>query len=362
MKNIIEYIKDKSYYLLGGIVVVIILLIIINACSNSSGSYDKIEQKMVNAAKNYYASHKKNLPKEENGTVKVTISTLIESELLKEVKDPNNKDQDCSGYVEVTKVGKEYSYTPFLVCKGNYEPKYLTDIVKSSKQDEYGNGVYEMGGEYVYRGDDVKNYVSFNNQLWRIVSLDLDGNIELLSVNNEERYTDVWDSKYNSTSQRYYGDTTDYFHSDIRKSLKNFYESNFDTKEKSYIISKNICIGKLSYNSLYDRNVECATTKENEKVGLLQVSDYVRSSLDEKCTNYNSPECTNRNYLSSDEINTWLLTTNSENTYEVYVLDGEIDVKRASTNNNIQPVIFLTKKSMVLNGSGTLNKPYVIKN
>ena len=54
MKNIIEYIKDKSYYLLGGIVVVIILLIIINACSNSSGSYDKIEQKMVNAAKSYY--------------------------------------------------------------------------------------------------------------------------------------------------------------------------------------------------------------------------------------------------------------------------------------------------------------------
>ena len=48
MKNIIEYIKDKSYYLLGGIVVVIILLIIINACSKSSGSYDKIEQKMVN--------------------------------------------------------------------------------------------------------------------------------------------------------------------------------------------------------------------------------------------------------------------------------------------------------------------------
>mgnify|MGYP007060421258 FL=1 len=102
MKNIIEYIKDKSYYLLGGIVVVIILLIIINACSNSSGSYDKIEQKMVSAAKNYYASHEKNLPKEENGTVKVTINTLIEAELLKEVKDPNNKDQDCSGYVEVT--------------------------------------------------------------------------------------------------------------------------------------------------------------------------------------------------------------------------------------------------------------------
>ena len=361
MKNIIDYIKDKSYYLLGGIVIVIILLIIINACSNSSGSYDKIEQKMVNAAKSYYASHEKNLPKEESGTVKVTISTLIEAELLKEVKDPNNKNQDCSGYVEVTKVGKEYSYTPFLVCKGNYEPKYLTDIVKESKQDEYGNGVYEMGGEYVYRGDDVKNYVSFNNQLWRIISLDLDGNIELLFTKGEEKYAGIWDSKYNSASQKYYGVTTDYLHSDIRKILKEFYESNFDTKEKSYIISKNICIGKLSYDGLSDRNTECATTKENEKVGLLQVSDYVRSSLDEKCVNYNSPECTNRNYLSSEEVSTWLLTTNSENTYEVYVLNEEIDTKKASLSNSIQPVIFLTRKSIILKGTGSKNDPYIIK-
>ena len=379
MKNIIEYIKDKSYYLLGGIVVVIILLIIINACSNSSGSYDKIEQKMVSAAKNYYANHEKKLPKEESGTVKVTINTLIEAELLKEVKDPNNKDQDCSGYVEVTKVGKEYSYTPFLVCKGNYEPKYLTDIVKESKQDEYGNGVYEMGGEYVYRGDDVKNYVSFNNQLWRIVKIDSEGDIKLVSAKySEDSYT--WDSAYNSDKQDSVGITTDYLHTDIRKTLNSYYDDNFDKDAKAKIVSKNLCIGKYDIgeniseedyiddlSEEFSVEKECSIIKENEPVGLLVPSDYKNASLDSKCIKLNSSECTNRNYMRSDNgdaeygINTWLLNSSSKNTYQVLYLDYELGLLNASDSMTINYVIYINNKNIVLDGKGTYKDPYIIK-
>ena len=52
MSNIIEYLKDKIYYILGGTVIFIIILIIIGACSNSSGgysSYEQIENNMANA-------------------------------------------------------------------------------------------------------------------------------------------------------------------------------------------------------------------------------------------------------------------------------------------------------------------------
>lgn len=366
MKNIIEYIKDKSYYLLGGIVVVIILLIIINACSNGSGNkYEKIEQKMVVAAKNYYANHKKNLPKEENGTVKVTISTLIEAELLKEVKDPNNKDQDCSGYVEVTKVGKEYSYIPFLVCKGNYEPKYLTDIVKESKQDEYGNGVYEMNGEYIYRGDDVKNYVSFNNQLWRIVKIDSEGDIKLVLANYiNESYT--WDDAYNSEKKASVGITTDYLHTDIRKTLNDYYKTNFDKDAKAKIVSKNICVGKYDIDDYtsdsFSTEKECSIVKENEKIGLLVATDYKNACLNEKCVNVESSECKNRNYLSNDEeFNTWLLSSTSKNTYKVLFLSGKIGERYASGSNRINPVIYLTNKSIILTGRGASEKPYIVK-
>lgn len=362
MKNIIEYIKDKSYYLLGGIVVVIILLIIINACSNSSGSYDKIEQKMVNAAKSYYASHEKNLPKEESGTVKVTINTLIEAELLKEVKDPNNKDQDCSGYVEVTKVGKEYSYTPFLVCKGNYEPKYLTDIVKESKQDEYGNGVYEMGGEYVYRGDDVKNYVSFNNQLWRIVKVDSEGDIKLvLAKYTDDQYT--WDDSYNSEKNDSSGITTDYLHTNIRKVLNNYYNSNLSKDSKAKVVSKNLCIGKYLITDEFSSEKECSVIKENEKIGLLTANDYHLASLDSNCVILKSKECANRNYLSDTSyFNTWSLSTASENTYKAYSISKTISEIYASTAKRINPTIYLSQKVVVLNGNGKESSPYMVKN
>lgn len=365
MKKIIEYIKDKSYYLLGGIVIIIILLIIINACSNSSGSYDKIEQKMVNAAKSYYASHEKNLPKEESGTVKVTINTLIEAELLKEVRDPNNKDQDCSGYVEVTKVGKEYSYTPFLVCKGNYEPKYLTDIVKESKQDEYGNGVYEMGGEYVYRGDDVKNYVSFNNQLWRIVKVDSEGDIKLVLA----KFTDdsyVWDDSYNSERKESVGITTDYLHSSIRKTLNKYYNSNFDKDMKAKIVSKKLCVGKYDIDDettdTFSVEKECSTVKENEKIGLLVPTDYKNASLDEKCNSVESLECSNRNYLSNDdEFNTWFLSSTTKNTYKVLYLSGTIGEIYASNSIRINPVVYINNRNIILYGKGTYKNPYIIK-
>ena len=209
MKNIIDFIKDKSYYFLGGTVIIFILLIIIGSCSNKSGgSYEAIENKMVSAAKEYYVNRKDRLPKEENGTVKVTLGTLVEAELINEVVDPSDKSNVCSGYVEVTKVGEEYSYLPFLTCKGNYEPKYLKDIVKETKQDEYGNGVYTIGNELVYRGDDVDNYVSFNNQLWRIVKIDSEGDIKLVLANSiDDSYP--WDESYNSEADYKSGITKD---------------------------------------------------------------------------------------------------------------------------------------------------------
>ena len=183
MKNLWNYIKDKSYYFLGGTVIIIILLIIITSCSGGNGNdYEAIEEKMVSAAKKYYENKKDHLPKEEGNSVKVTISSLVESELMKEVTDPKDSSNECSGYVEVTKVDDEYSYVPFLTCKGNYEPEYLVDKIKKVKTDELGNGVYTIGNEYVYRGSDVNNYVSFNDLTWRIIKVDENNDIKLVLI------------------------------------------------------------------------------------------------------------------------------------------------------------------------------------
>ena len=75
---------------------------------------------------------------------------------------------------------------------------------------------------------------------------------------------------------------------------------------------------------------------------------------------YDNSECTNRNYIS-DEVSTWLLTSVADNTYEVYMLDGEIDYTRAARTHKIQPIVFLVKDALISSGNGTYEKPYVIK-
>lgn len=362
MSNIIEYLKDKIYYILGGTVVLIIILIIIGSCSNQSGSgsYEQIENNMVNAAKRYYETRKDRLPKEEGGTIKVTTGTLIEAELLKEIKNPNNKSDSCDGYVEVTKVSDEYAYTPFLECEG-YETKKLIDVIKESKLDEYGNGVYDMDGELVYRGDTVKNYVSFNEQLWRIVKVDKDGDIKLvLSKRTDGTYT--WDSAYNSDKKSYVGITTDYLHTDMRKALKDYYENNFTSESKAKIKTKDLCIGKYHLEDGFSSEKECSIIKSGEKVGLLVPTDYQKASLSDKCTTLSSQECTNYNYLANDDyINTWLLNAYSDNTYEVLYLNSGFNTSRASNSKRINPVIYLVNNVKIINGKGEEKEPFIIK-
>lgn len=361
MKNLIDYLKDKIYYIMGATVLIIIILIIINSCSGGNGnSYEEIEQNMVNAAKEYYANHKKNLPKEEGNTIKITIGSLVDSELMESVVDPKNSNQTCEGYVEVTKVGNDYSYIPFLTCKGNYEPKYLTDIVKNSKLDEYGNGVYNIDGEYIYRGDDVKNYVQFNNQLWRIVKVDEEGDIKLVLANcTEDTYS--FDESYNSESEYESGITTNYLNTNVRKVLSNYYKNTFDKDAKAKIVSKDLCIGKYTENDSFSKEKECSIIKENEKIGLLNAMDYKNASLSNGCTNLDKQECTNQNYLSSKDITTWLLNTSSENTYEAFYLHQTITATEASNYVSLNPVIYITSKSIIVEGKGTLEKPYIVK-
>lgn len=362
MKKIIDYLKDKIYYVLAITVVIIIILVILNACSNrsSANSYENIESKMVEAAKEYYASRESNLPSEDGDFTQVTIGTLIDAELLSEITDPEDNSQTCSGHVEVTKVGDDYSYTPFLTCKGNYEAKYLTDIIEEVKTDEYGNGVYTIDDELVYRGDDVDNYVSFNDQLWRIVKVDSEGDIKLiLAVKTDDYY--VFDDAYNSERGDNVGITTDYLHTNIRKSLNDYYEENFTTDSKAKIVSKDLCIGTYAADDAFSKEKECSKIEEDEKIGLPNATDFKNASLSEVCNTIEDNECGNYNYLSTDNISTWTLNTSSENTYRAIRLSRTLSWRNASVESRINPTIYVTNKSVVSTGDGTQENPYVIK-
>lgn len=361
MSKILDFIKEKSYFLLAGTVLLIIILVIISSCSsNKKTSYEEIESDMISAAEDYYSSRENLLPKQSGGHVKVSLSTLIDLELIDEVFDPKRKSQTCSGYVEVTKVDLEYSYTPILTCAGTYEPKYLTDIIKETSLDEYGNGLYEMDGEYIYRGDFVNNYVSFNDLIWRIVKIDTNGDVKLvLAEKTQETY--AWDLSYNIEKNSNTGINNNYLISNIRKVLNNYYQETFTDDSKAKIVSKDICVGRYSMTENFSSEKDCAVIKESEKIGLLNTVDFKIASLDANCINVEDRVCTNRNYLSDSSIRTWLLNSSSENTYKVFYLSGHISEINANNAKRINPVIYLSGNSIISSGNGTLQEPYLVK-
>lgn len=361
MKNIIDFIKDKSYYFLGGTVLIIIILVILNACSiGGYGSYTEIENSMTKAAKEYYSVNKNLLPTQNDGTVKVTISTLVESELLDDFNDPKDSSKKCSGYVEVTKIEEEYFYIPFLTCEGNYEPEYLYEKVKASGQDELGNGIYDVNGEFIYRGDDVDNYVQFENLLWRIIKVDSSNDVKMVLITKLEGLY-VWDDAYNPSKGTTSGDTSNYLITDIRKSLNDIYNSIIVSDKKSLVVSKNLCIGKYGRNDYFSKEKECSIIHENEKIGLLNLTDYQNASLDTRCVKLDSGECINRNYMVGGSIKTWSLNSVNENSYKVFSISSGIGLSFANVTKRINPVIYISSKAITNSGDGTINNPYIIK-
>ena len=86
------------------------------------------------------------------------------------------------------------------------------------------------------------------------------------------------------------------------------------------------------------------------------------ASLGSGCTYLKSMECVNRNYLSDlNYINSWLLNSVSENTPKVLYLYTSIGKSFASSEKKINPVIYISAKTVVVNGKGNETKPYIVK-
>lgn len=358
MSNLWEFIKEKSYYFLGATVLLIIVLIVISSCSGGLGSsYTSIENKMVSAAEKYYSTRLNALPKE--GSVRVTIQSLVDAGLMDLPKDPNQSSNICSGYVEVTKVESEYSYIPFLTCAGSYEPKFLSEKVKTETIDELGNGVYVIGDSYVYRGETLNNYVMFGERLWRILGVDGNDNIRLILAKREQE-TVSWDTQYNTAKQEATGVTTNYLITDIRETLKNYYNT-FAKDAKAKLVKQDLCVGGYLLTDEFSKEKECSEIQKGEYVGLLNASDYHYASLDTNCKKLEDMSCGNRNYLYSPEVSTWTLNRMADNDYKVIYISSSLYSAIANNYKAINPVISLSSKTIVIDGEGTLEKPYIIK-
>ncbi len=368
-KNSNEFKKKMlklSGIILGGLILLLLILAVFSLFSKKDYSYDDIEEILKNAAISYFGDHKKSLPKDEEQVVEINSSTLIASEYMKEMEKYTGEDISCTGKVIVQKSGNDYSYTPYLNCGENYATQSLYQIV-TKKTVNSGAGLYNSNNSYVFRGEDVKNYVELDRSLWRIVKITSDNKIVLV-LNGEYNYNYPWDNRYNMQS-KYNSGINQYDASRIRSYLNDIYKDNEDTtailssNDRTKLSSFNLCVGNRStFEESKDNSIECSNNLSNQKIGLLTVSDYINASIDSNCLNSLSQSCQNYNYLETD-FDWWLATSVQDSTDYVFYVDngGVVKSESASVYAGVRPIVYLSDTTLFKSGKGTEKSPYKIK-
>lgn len=358
----------KKLLIFGGIGlgILIVLLLIVWIFSMIMGqrlSYDKIEDKMRTAAQKYYEKNKQLLPS-HGGEVSVDVTTLSSAKFMKSLDKLAPKGVSCTGKVVVKENDGIYSYVPYLDCGEKYTSVELYKKVIDEKNIvTTSNGLYQMNNEYVFRGEEVNNYVQTGEYMWRIVKVTPDNEIQLILSNS--KFKSPWDNRYNIERQNNVG-INDYSVSRIRSYLDDLYQENelFSDSLKSKMVAFDLCTTKRTEEvAINDGSIECATTLQDQKVGLLPLYSYINASLDVTCKQSLDAQCQNYNYLGLEEYNWWTLTGDGGNTYRVYSINvsGNTFTSYASNNIYVRPVIQLSNDVMYQSGSGTEEDPYIIQ-
>ena len=364
------------------IIIIVIAMLILSLSSGGKKSYANIEKTMVSAAKKYYKDNPSMLPKEQGKDIEVDTTVLSSGGYMKDLSELT-KDDECKGKVIVGKNKKDYDYTAYLDCGSKYQTallyaKLIENTVTSGEglyavsdfieapttlgvdDDGYDLSKNELLYGYVYRGQNVDNYIKIEKMLYRIVRID--GNNDFVVIQENNARASYFDNRYNSETEKNSG-MNNYYLSRIYDYSKEYYSTKIkdDNVLKKKAVSKNMCVGERSIDdTVNDGSIECSKVLKNTYIGLLSTYDVINASISTECTGTGDPNCGNYNYLTGSSLY-WLATPNSEDSHSVFVSNQNISPVETNRSSGYRYVYYLSNKLIYESGSGTKADPYIVK-
>ena len=242
--------------------------------------------------------------------------------------------------------------------------------------------------EYRYRGGNVNNYVTFNNEVWRIIGVipteDTNGNVE--NRFKIIRDTSIGDKTWNTTQDTTTSSYNNWVTGTLNTYLNNDYYNTLTSDAKSMIGTTKYYLGgcntlKITSDVMwqYERKNEANRTHyyygtnpimqndANKKIAIMYASDYGYAASKECTSNLydydGSASCKKTNNWLDKSANTWLLPQLSDNSnYAFYVHSTGYVYSSSDYVNNIEygarPVLTLSSNVKISSGSGTSSDPY----
>ena len=200
-------------------------------------------------------------------------------------------------------------------------------IIANTSIATEGNGLYKDSVHYVFKGNEVDNYVKYKNQLWRIVKVYQDGSTEM-----------VLDNAHNILMFNNVHST--YKDSDIRKYLNDTYVKGLNISDLANVVFCEDVVNDVT-------KITCDKSIDTDYVRLLGINDFINSKINDQT------------FINVNE-NVWLYNTSDDkvwNTNGANISNGD-----ANSNFYVKPVIRLKNSVALLSGKGTKENPYVVDN
>ena len=288
-----------------------------------------------------------------------------------------------------TEIGKVFSakITSNGVGSEYVESKLATDVIISlldSNPDTMNND--DPDGNIRYMGVDPNNYVSFNNELWRIIGVfdvksSENGESEkrLKIIRNESIGKYSWDS--NNRNNWSTASLNTYLNTTYLNSLTSEAESMIGNTlwNLGGIDSYTTALASHWYN--YERGTTVYSGNPTTwvgKIALMYPSDYGyatsggtttnrASCLAKELYNWESSsysDCKNNDYLYDSSGWQWTLTSHLGDYFYVFCVDssGYVDYFDAYNSAFSRPVLYLNSNVQITSGDGSSTNPYILLN
>ena len=283
------------------IMVISVPQLITSLKNKKTDALEKTKDLLISAARNYVIDYELKVP------TSISIETLCKNDYLEcPIKNPIDN-SNLNGYVNVDD-NKVYVYSDtrdYITIRDYIIDLYNDESLRTSNGLKKDN---TLDQNIRYYGSDPNNYVSFNNELWRIIGV-FGNNVKL--VRSESLGSLSWDSSdssinkgngINQWGESTYGDGSYYEGADLQVYLNKMYYGG-DTTVTCYDGYQNSTI-TCPTNTL-DRIAKLLIDKHTWSLGAIEMSieDTISFYNAERGT-ANGKTCTSGNYCNDSVIRT----------------------------------------------------------
>ena len=172
-------------------------------------------------------------------------------------------------------------------------------------------------GVYRFANNAKNNYIKFMGYTWRIVKVNSDNTITLVT---EESIISL---PYND--------------SQITNWLDEIFSKTLDT---NYLVNTISCTDDFNNSDNYSCN-----KNDDSLISLLSVEDYVKAG--------------SKNSYLNNKTHFWTTNTNKDQIWHISV-SGDIATSNSDIVHEVRPVITLKSDTKVIDGNGTIDNPYIV--